>query len=155
MNQAIDEITMHSSVLMHYRISMLDGTEIESSFDEDPVEVQMSQGELTDGMELALLGLHVGDEQTLTLTAEQGFGMHDPDNVHDMPRTDFPDDVPPEAGTSYSFEAANGEELPGTVLEVNNEQVKVDFNHPLAGHEIVFTVNILAIENNDESNAHA
>jgi FKBP-type peptidyl-prolyl cis-trans isomerase SlpA len=145
-----DTINMSSLVLMHYSIALTDGTLIETSFDEDPVEITMSQGDITEGMELALFGLKEGDRQTLTLTPEQGFGYREEDNVHDMPLSDFPKDLPPEVGLSYSFESPDNGEIPGTVLSVTEDTAKIDFNHPLAGQEIVFTVEILGI-----NNAHA
>lgn len=108
-----DEINMHSLVLLHYSIALTDGTLIESSFDEDPLEIIMGHDDLTNGMELAVFGLKEGDTQTLTLTAEQGFGLRDDDNINNMPMTDFPEDLPPEVGLSYSFEASDDEEVPG------------------------------------------
>jgi len=145
-----DEINMHSLVLMHYSISLTDGQLIESSFDDEPVEVTMGHGDLTEGMELAIYGLKEGDSQTLTLTAEQGFGLRVEDNVSEIPVSDFPDDLPPEPGLAFSFETPAGEDIPGTVLRVTGEKVEVDFNHPLAGLELVFKVEILGV-----NNAHA
>ena len=150
-----EEINLHSHVLMHYSIALTDGTIIESSYDEEPVEISMGQADVTDGMELALYGLKEGDEQILTLTPEQGFGLRVEDNIHDMPLTDFPEDLRPEIGLSYTFEAANGDETPGTVTALTEEMVTVDFNHPLAGHEIVFKVNILGVSNDHERPGHS
>ena len=147
-----DEINMHSQVLMHYSISLTNGSMIESSFDDDPVEISMGQGDVTDGMELAIFGLKEGDEQTLTLTPEQGFGLRDEDNIHDMPLTDFPEELPPAIGLSYSFESTDGEEIPGTVIGLKDSDAEIDFNHPLAGQEIVFTVNILGVNNTSTGN---
>ena len=149
-NKMSDEINMHSLVLMHYSIALTNGSVIESSFDDDPVEITMGNGDVTDGMELAIFGLKEGDSQTLTLTPEQGFGTRDEDNIHDMPLSDFPEELPPEPGLSYSFESPDGDEIPGTVVSLKNKTAEIDFNHPLAGHEIVFTVKILAV-----NNAHA
>ncbi len=142
-----DEINMSSLVLMHYSITLADGTCIESSFDDEPVEITMGRGDITEGMELALFGLKEGDEQTLTLTAEQGFGVRDEDNIHDMPLSDFPDNLPPENDLSYSFESDDGEEIPGTVISVGDDSARIDFNHPLAGLEIIFKVRILGVNN--------
>lgn len=142
-----DEINMHSQVLMHYSISLTNGSDIESSFDDEPVEITMGHGDITEGMELALYGLREGDEQTLTLTPDQGFGWRDESNIHDMPITDFPEELPPEIGLSYSFESPDGQEIPGTVSAMKEDTAVVDFNHPLAGQEIVFTVRILGINN--------
>ncbi len=145
-----EKIEMHSLLLMHYSIALTNGTEIESSFLDDPVEVMMGSGILTEGMELALYGLVEGDKQTLTLTPEQGFGLRDEDNIHLMPLPDFPDDLKPETGLVFAFETPDGEEMPGTVLAIKGDQAEVDFNHPLAGQTLVFTVEIL-----DINNAHA
>ena len=147
MNEKID---MHSLLLMHYSISLTNGTEIESSFDDEPVEIGMGSGVLTEGMELALYGLETGDRQTLMLTPEQGFGLRDEDNIHMMPISDFPDDLKPESGLVFEFETSNSEDILGTVLSVKANKAEVDFNHPLAGQPLVFTVEILAI-----NNAHA
>ena len=145
-----DEINMHSLVLMHYSITLTNGSLIESSFDEEPVQITMGHSDITDGMELAIFGLKEGDSQTLTLTVEQGFGPRDEDNVHDMPLSDFPEDLPPETGLSFSFESPDGDDIPGTVVNVKEDNAEIDFNHPLAGQEIVFAVEILSV-----NNAHA
>ncbi len=142
-----EKISMHSIILMHYSIALTNGSIIESSFDNEPVEITMGNGDITEGMELSLFGLEEGDSQTLTLTPEQGFGVRDEDNIHDMPVTDFPDDLSAKPGLSFSFETSDGKEIPGTVVRLNKNNAEVDFNHPLAGHEIIFTVNILGINN--------
>ena len=142
-----DEINMHSLVLMHYSIALTNGIEIESSFNDEPVEINMGSGDVTEGMELALFGLKEGDKQTLTLTAEQGFGLRDEDNIHEMPLSDFPENLLPEVGLSYSFESPEDGEIPGTVLSIKDDMAEIDFNHPLAGQEIVFTVDILGVNN--------
>lgn len=142
-----EKIDMHSLLLMHYSIALTNGTEIESSFGEEPVEISMGTGVLTEGMELALYGLEPGDQQTLTLTPEQGFGLRDDDNIHMMPLSDFPDDLKPESGLVFEFETAGGEEILGTILSIKDDQAEVDFNHPLAGQPLVFSVEILDINN--------
>lgn len=142
-----EKIEMYSLLLMHYSISLTNGTEIESSFGDEPVEVSMGSGVLTEGMELALYGLETGARQTLTLTPEQGFGLRDEDNIHMMPISDFPDDLKPESGLVYEFETPDEGEILGTVLSIKGDQAEVDFNHPLAGQPLVFTVEILDINN--------
>lgn len=141
------KVDMHSLLLMHYRIALTNGTEIESSFDDEPVEISMGSGVLTEGMELALYGLETGDEQTLTLTPEQGFGLRDEDNIHKMPLSEFPDDLKPESGLVFEFETQSGEDILGTILSVKDDRAEIDFNHPLAGQSLVFTVEILGINN--------
>ena len=144
MKQKVD---IRSLLLLHYSIALTNGTEIESSFDDEPVEVGMGSGVLTEGMELALYGLETGDRQTLTLTPEQGFGRRDEDNIHMMPISDFPDDLTPETGLVFEFETPDGSNILGTILSVKDGMAEVDFNHPLAGQSLVFSVEILDINN--------
>lgn len=142
-----ETITMHSQVLMHYSISLTNGAEIESSFGDEPVAITMGRGQLTEGMELALFGLKEGDCQTLTLTPEQCFGYRDESNIHNMSLADFPLDLQPEPGLAFWFDTAGGDDLPGSVLSVKDDIVEVDFNHPLAGQSLVFSVEIVDIIN--------
>ena len=145
-----EQINMNSLVLLHYSLAFTDETIIETSFDDEPVQIEMGQHDITEGMELAIFGLEEGAEQTITLTPEQTFGFRDEDNIHDMPASDFPDNLKPTPGLAFSFETPDGEDIPGTVVKMSGDNVEVDFNHPLAGHELVFRVEILGI-----NNAHA
>jgi len=142
-----EQINLNSLVLMHYSLAMTNGTIIESNFDDEPLEVTMGSGQLTDGMELAIVGLEEDAEQTLTLTSEQCFGERDESNIHDMKLSDFTEELQPETGLTFNFGTDEGLEILGTIRSVKNETVEVDFNHPLAGHALVFSVKILGINN--------
>ena len=96
-------INQTSLVLLHYSLALTDGTIIETSFDNEPLEINMYNSYLPEGMMLALIGLKAGDEQTLTLTPEQCFGFRDEENTHDMPLSDFSDDLKPEIGQTFNF----------------------------------------------------
>ena len=145
-----EQINQTSLVLLHYKLALTDGQVIESSFGEEPLEINMQDASLPDGMMLALIGLKVGDEQTLTLTPEQCFGFRDDDNIHDMPLSDFNDELKPEVGLTFNFGTPDGEDLPGTIRAIKIDSVEVDFNHPLADLSLVFSVEILEV-----NNAHA
>jgi FKBP-type peptidyl-prolyl cis-trans isomerase SlpA len=139
------EILPGCQVTLHLAISLEDGTEAISTFDEDPVDLTMGDGTLQPGLELALYGLCAGDTQTLNLMPEQAYGLRDPELIQYMPRTDFDGDFTPEVGQIIAFALPNGDEAPGTVVDVDEGRVEVDFNHPLAGHEITFRVEILRV----------
>lgn len=142
-----EQINQISLVLLHYSLALTDGEIIESSFDDEPLEINMFNSSLPEGMMLALIGLKEGTEQTLTLTPEQCFGLRDEENIHDMPLTDFTGDLTAEVGLVFNFGTAEGEDLPGTIRAIKSDSVEVDFNHPLAGHSLIFTVKILGINN--------
>lgn len=137
---------------MHFSISLEDGTVAETSRDDygamenEPLEFVMGDGTMIEGLELALYGLKAGDKQTLTIEPKLAFGYHDPGNVHTMPREEFPPDMQLAKGVIIEFNTPAGDEVPGTIMEVGDSEVKVDFNHPLAGHEISFEVEILSVE---------
>ncbi len=134
-----------SRVRMHYSITLEDGTVADSSFDEEPIELTMGDGTLVQGLELAILGLQAGDRQTLKIGPENAFGYPDPQAVTTMGRSEFPADMPLEPGHIIGFTTPGGDELPGAIKAVGDDEVTVDFNHPLAGHEITFTVEILDV----------
>jgi FKBP-type peptidyl-prolyl cis-trans isomerase SlpA len=149
-NQNINpEILSNSEVTLHFSLALPDGTEAISTFDDEPMTITMGDGNFMPGMEMAIYGLKEGDEQTITLTPEQAYGYPDQQLVHELPLTDFGDGLKPEQGQVIAFTLPNGEETPGIILDVNDEMARVDFNHPLAGHEVVFTVKILKIDQPD------
>lgn len=138
------EIVPGSAVTLHFSLSLPDGTEAISTFDGEPLSFQVGDKTFQPTMELALYGLKAGDEQTLTLTPEQAYGEPEPGLVHCLPRTDFAD-LQPEVGQIMSFAMGETGETMGLIREIDGEEVVVDFNHPLAGHEVVFRVRILDI----------
>ena len=92
----------------------------------------------------ALVGLFAGDQTHVTLSSDQGFGAVNEDNIHWMKRSDFARELLLEEGLVVSFQGPEGE-LPGIIKQVREEVVEVDFNHPLAGREIVFEADILEV----------
>lgn len=146
-----DQAIYHGSeVLMHFTITLEDGTVAETTEGEDPLSFVMGDETLIEGLELALFGLKAGDKQSLKIGPETAFGYADQENIHDMARTDFPDDMELDEGLIVSFALPDGEEYPGMITEVGDDQVTVDFNHPLAGHEILFEVEILEVSGGEE-----
>jgi len=139
------EIVPGSAVTLHFSLSLPDGTEAISTFGEEPLHFHVGDRTFQPAMELALYGLKAGDEQTLTLTPAQAYGEPDPSLIQQMPLSDFPDELPPEPEQIISFALPGGEETMGVVREVGDTHATVDFNHPLAGHPVVFRVRILEV----------
>lgn len=135
-----------SVVTLHYSLAMEDGSILDSTFEAAPITFTMGDGTMIEGLEAALYGMQVGDEQTVSIPPQVGFGFPDPEAVQIMPLDEFPADMTPEPGFILAFNMPNGEEIPGTILKVEDGSVHVDFNHPLAGHEVIFTAKIIDIE---------
>jgi len=141
------QITIGSRVTMHFSLKLTDGMLVESSFDDQPLSFVVGDGTLDRGLELALIGLREGDHQVLILMPGQAFGMRDEKAIQLVEKSRFPADMRLEPGQIVGFSGADGEEIAGAVLEVHDQQVKVDFNHPLAGREIIFESLIVEVTN--------
>jgi FKBP-type peptidyl-prolyl cis-trans isomerase SlpA len=138
---------MGSGVTMHFSLRLADGMLVESSFDDEPVSFVLGDGTLDRGLELALLGLAAGDRQTLTLMPGQAYGMRDEAALQWVQKSMFPEGMLLEPGQIVGFSGEDGEDVAGAIIEIGDDDVQVDFNHPLAGREIEFEVHILAVEN--------
>lgn len=134
-----------STLLLFFKLQLEDGTDVESNFGEEAIEFQMGDGSLTHGMEDALMDKTIGDHVSAILSPELAFGMPDENNIHSMPMSDFPDDLPPEEGQVIAFDGPDDSEIMGTIVAINNDEVEVDFSHPLAGRVIQFSAEIVDI----------
>ena len=143
------KIQTNSRVALFYQLLLKDGTEVESNMGEEPLELTMGDGTLTEGMELALLDQQEGDHVEVILSPEQGYGYPEEENRHTMPRGDFPDDMKPEVGQVIAFDGPDDEEIVGTIVDVSGDEVTVDFSHPLAGRTLVFKADIVEVSNSD------
>ena len=135
-----------SQVTMFFTLSLEDGTVADATEKDEPFTFTMGDGALIEGLELMLYGLKVGDKQCLSIEPQDAFGFSDIENIHTLPRETFAADLPTEPGTVIEFETPSGEKIPGTIEVVKENEIIVDFNHPLAGHTIVFAVEILDIQ---------
>jgi len=138
---------MGSGVTMHFSLRLADGMLVESSFDDEPISFVLGDGTLDRGLELALLGLVAGDRQTLSLMPGQAYGMRDEALLQRVGKSLFPEDMLLEPGQIVGFSGEDGEDVAAAIIEIGDDDVQVDFNHPLAGREIEFEVHILAVEN--------
>ncbi|HEY0720948.1 MAG TPA: FKBP-type peptidyl-prolyl cis-trans isomerase [Gammaproteobacteria bacterium] len=138
-----------SRVTLHYRMTMEDGTVADSSFDDEPVTFQLGEGVMLPNLEKLLLGLGAGDHKTFQLTPDEAFGYADTENFHYVARSEFPTEMDLEPGMVVGFEGPDGAELPGMVMDVGEESILVNFNHPLAGHDLTFEVEVLAVDTID------
>ena len=140
-------IDQTSKVTMHFSLSLEDGTLVDSTFGTDePLTFTMGDGTLIAGLEYAVIGLKKGDKQSLNIGPDVGFGYRDEAAIQEMNRSSFAGDIELKPGVVIEFDSPAGIQVPGTVLEVSEESVKVDFSHPLAGRSVIFNVEILDVE---------
>ena len=137
-----------SRVTLHYTLKTDGGRMAESTLGGEPQTITLGQGDIIPGLEKCLLGLAVGDKQSFEIACFDAFGpvADDEDTLQVVPRSEFPAEIKLEPGLVMGFTTPNGQEIPGTVVEAGDENVTVDFTHPLAGYDLIFEVEILAIE---------
>ena len=137
------QIQTGTSVTLHFSLSLENGHIIDSNFEGNPATFSVGDGNLLPGFESSLLGLEVGDEREFIISPENAFGQHNEQNVQAVDRGNF-EESELEVGSILSFQNGDGE-LPGVIIAFEENQVMVDFNHPLSGKNIVFQVKIVEI----------
>ena len=133
------------TVKVHYTGTLNDGSEFDSSRTRDPLEFTIDSGQVIAGFNEAITGMSVGDSKSVTIPANQAYGVHNPDMVQDVPRSAIPSDIELHEGMILSARNPEGRNLNFKVVEFNDEQVKVDGNHPLAGEDLTFRLELVAI----------
>ena len=123
-----------------------DGSEVESSREDGAFTFVVGDGTLAPCLEAPLLGMKAKEHAVFELDAGEAFGPHDLDNIHWLAKDAFPEAAAPKPGLVIEFTNPEGESVPGFVQQVDEDGVMVDFNHPLAGHDLRFEVTILSIE---------
>ncbi|MFT7222734.1 MAG: FKBP-type peptidyl-prolyl cis-trans isomerase SlpA [Cellvibrionaceae bacterium] len=135
-----------TKVTLHFELKLNNGEVVDSTLEADPATFTVGDGNLLDGFEKVLFGLTAGAKETFFISPEQGFGQSNPNNLQSFSSDQFDTDVDLQPGLMLSFADAQNTELPGVVVSVDEEAVTVDFNHPLAGKNIVFEVEIISVD---------
>ncbi len=137
-------ISENADILLHFAVKLGDGEIIDSNFNAEPARCRLGDGNLLPSFERHLLGLQAGDEAEFAIAANDAFGQYNEDNVQQFSRSRFTG-LALEQGLVVSFADAANNELPGVVSKIEGSKVTVDFNHPLAGRDLIFQVQILEV----------
>jgi len=132
-----------TTVTLHFALLLEDGAVVDSNFEGKPATFSIGDGNLLPGFEETLFGLRPGDEDEFVIPPEKAFGQHNEQNVQAVSMDNFAD-LEIEIGVMFSFQNGDGE-LPGVITEIAGGEAMVDFNHPLAGKNIVFQVKIISV----------
>ena len=132
------------TVKVHYTGTLNNGTVFDTSIGREPLEFTIGQGQLISGFEQAVIGMKVGESKTINIPAAQAYGLHYDDLVLIMERSQLPDNI--EVGQQLQMTQANGSVVVITIVDVSEETATVDANHPLAGQDLIFEIELVEIE---------
>lgn len=133
------------TVQVHYTGKLNDGTVFDSSEGREPLQFTLGSGQVIPGFESAVSGMEVGESKTAQIASDDAYGPYVPERVIAVSRQDFPEDISPEVGMRLAVTQPNGQQIPVTVTDVSEEDVTLDANHRLAGQDLVFDIQLVAI----------
>ena len=141
----MSEVKQGDTVRVHYTGKLKDGTVFDSSESRDPLEFTLGQGQLIPGFEKAVIGLNTGDKTTANIPVDEAYGERREDLELTVERDKLPEDIEPSVGLQLQLNQPNGQPVPVTVTAVSDGDVTLDANHPLAGEDLIFDIELVEI----------
>ena len=139
----MSKVTDGSKVKVHYTGKLNDGTVFDTSKEREPLEFTVGQGQVIPGFEDAVKGMETGDCKNVTLDCEQAYGQRRQDMILDVPKDKFPAEIPAKEGQQLMLRHPEGQEFPAFIVEIKDEVITLDANHPLAGEDLNFEIELL------------
>ncbi|MBE9126097.1 MULTISPECIES: FKBP-type peptidyl-prolyl cis-trans isomerase [unclassified Coleofasciculus] len=133
------------TVKIHYTGKLEDGTVFDSSVNREPLEFTIDGGQVIPGFEQAVVGMTPGESKTQTIPMDKAYGPHRSELVLEVTREKIPPDLQPEIGQQLQIQQPNGQTIPVVITEVTNSNVVLDANHPLAGEDLTFDIELVDI----------
>lgn len=135
------------TVKVHYTGKLEDGSVFDSSVERDPLEVTLGEGKLIPGFENAVVGLAVGDKTSANIASTDAYGERREDLEVSIERDQLPEEIEPEVGMQLQLNQPNGQPVPVQIIKVEDENITIDANHPLAGKDLTFDIELVEIVN--------
>ena len=141
----MQQVKSGDTVKVHYHGRLTDGTTFDSSDGREPLEFKVGSGQVIKGFDEGVTGMAVGDKKTISIPPEEAYGPRQEEMVIEFPITNFPPDIKPEVGMTLNMHDENGQELPVVITAISEEAVTLDANHPLAGQDLIFNIELVEI----------
>ncbi|MFW5739040.1 MAG: FKBP-type peptidyl-prolyl cis-trans isomerase [Myxococcota bacterium] len=141
----MEHVSEHDKVLIHFTGRLLDGRVVDTSEGKEAVELQLGDGTVLPGLEKALVGMQPGETKTALLRAEDAFGERRRELVLRIDANQLPPEVNPQVGEVLTMQNEKGAQLKVHVADVNPNEIILDANHPLAGQDVTFDIELVGI----------
>lgn len=132
-------------VKVHYHGKLRSGETFDSSQGREPLEFTLGTGQVIKGFDEGVKGMNVGDKKTVEINAGDAYGEKDERNVIEFPKEQFPPEMNPQPGMQLMLNSGDGQQIPVMVTEVKEDSVILDANHPLAGQDLIFDIELVEI----------
>ncbi|MFD2828130.1 peptidylprolyl isomerase [Leeuwenhoekiella polynyae] len=140
------KVKNNDTVQVHYTGKLTNGQIFDSSVDKEPLEFQLGQGQIIPGFENGLIDMKVTEKKTVTIPEGEAYGEVRKDLFQEVPKAELPSEIDPQVGMGLVAKNPDGSERQLRVAEVRNESIVIDANHPLAGQDLVFDLEVVAIK---------
>ena len=142
----MQQVKKGDTIKVHYHCKLVDGTTFDSSEGREPLEFEVGSGMVIPGFDDGVTGMVVGDKKTVTIPAEEAYGPKQEDMIMEFPKERFPAEMVPEVGMQLNMNNGQGQSFPVVIVEVQESVVILDANHPLAGQELIFDLELVEIK---------
>ena len=139
------QVTVNSTVKVHYTGKLADGEVFDTSDGKEPIEFTLGQGQLIPGFEKGLIDMKLNEKKTINMTKDDAYGEVNETLIQEVKKTDLPQDMEPKVGMGLVSKSPDGQEINLMVVEVKEETIVIDGNHPLAGRDLIFDLEVLEI----------
>ena len=134
-----------NTVTVHYTGTLNDGTQFDSSHGREPLSFQVGDGQVIAGFDTAVVGMTEGESKTFTIPADQAYGLKNEDAIQEVSKTRFPQGYDAQVGSTVTGQNEIGQNFQARVIAEAEETVTLDFNHPLAGQDLTFNVELVSV----------
>lgn len=142
----MQEVQLNNVVKVHYTGKLENGNVFDSSANKDPLQFKVGEGRLIPGFENAVLGMKLNESRTIKIPSEQAYGERHPDLIQDVKKQQLPENLNPEVGMELVSKTQDGREQIVKVIDVKDQAITIDANHPLAGKNLIFDIEIVDIK---------
>ena len=139
------KVKANDVIKVHYTGKLTDGEVFDFSVGRDPIEFTVASGQMIKGFDDAVDGMALNEKKIVEIPAADAYGEYNQDMVQTVPKENLPPEIVPEIGQQLSATADNGQQIPVTIVEVNEKDIKIDANHALAGKDLIFEIEVVEI----------
>lgn len=133
------------TVKIHYTGKLEDGNVFDSSLEREPLQFKIGDGQVIEGFEQAVIGMSPSETKTTTISSDKAYGEHREDMVLEVDKGQFPENIEPEVGQQLELRQENGQTVVVSITDINDPNVTLDANHPLAGKDLTFEIQLMEI----------